>query len=53
MRERESHENDTEVLHHARYPRANQSLGNDRALKEPAHWLDTVLKNNCNDHVCL
>ena len=25
MRERESHENDTEVLHHARYPRANQS----------------------------
>ena len=73
MRERESHENDTEVLHHARYPRANvapamtvrsralligwiqieskQSLGNGRALKDPAHWLDTVLKNNCN--VCL
>ena len=38
MRERESHENDTEVLHHARYPRTNQSLGNDRALKDPAHW---------------
>ena len=34
MRERESHENDTEVFHHARYPRA-QSLGNDRALKGP------------------